>query len=108
ERDRYKFEVCTPTPGLVATTTNFAVHVETGLEALTRADTVVVPGYVPHDCPGKDVVAALRLAAARGARMVSVCTGAFALAGAGLLDGRRAATHWRDAPDLAARHPSVT
>ncbi len=50
---------------------------------------------------------ALRAAHARGARMVSICTGAFALAAAGVLDGRRATTHWRDAADLAARHPRV-
>ena len=53
------------------------------------------------------VLEALRAAHARGARMVSICTGAFALAAAGILDGRRATTHWRDAADLAARHRAV-
>lgn len=103
----YSFETCTPSPGSVPTTTGFAIEVQRGLEALAEADTVVVPGYEPSDVPAADVCDALRAAATRGARMMSVCTGAFALAGAGLLDGRRAATHWGWAARLAERHPQV-
>ena len=75
---------------------------------LITADTVVVPAC--HDSaftPPDDLVAAVREAAGRGARIASICTGAFVLAAAGLLDGRRAATHWLHAPALAARHPRV-
>jgi transcriptional regulator GlxA family with amidase domain len=107
ERAHYAFTVCTPEPGPVASTTGYAVHVEAGLDALSVADTVVIPGYAPHDPPGPPAIAALRTAADRGARIVSVCTGAFALAAAGLLDGRRATTHWQDADDLAASYPAV-
>jgi transcriptional regulator GlxA family with amidase domain len=103
----YSFEVCTPAPGSVPTTTGYAVEVGRGLEALADADTVVVPGYVPNVCPPDDVCDALRAAAGRGARMMAVCTGAFALAGAGLLDGRGAATHWGAACELAESYPAV-
>ena len=88
-------------------TTGFAVQARVGLAELARADTVVVPGYAPYDAPSPAVLAALRRAAGGGARMVSVCTGAFALAAAGLLDGRPATTHWRDAAELSARYPAV-
>jgi AraC family transcriptional activator FtrA len=104
---RYEFTVCAPAAGLVRSTTGFSVQAEHGLEALAAADTVVVPGYLPLDDPGERVCSALRQAAARGARMVSVCTGAFALAAAGLLDHRRATTHWQYAGQLAARYPAV-
>jgi transcriptional regulator GlxA family with amidase domain len=67
----------------------------------------VVPGFVSAAAVDDGVLAALRGASARGARIVSICTGAFALAQAGLLDGRRASTHWRDAGRLQAEHPAV-
>jgi transcriptional regulator GlxA family with amidase domain len=104
----YGFSTCSVDGAPVSTTTGFEIGVEAGLRALRRADTVVVPGYwAIHEPPPAEATAALRAAARRGARLMSVCTGAFALAAAGLLDGRRAATHWAWAADLAARFPAV-
>jgi transcriptional regulator GlxA family with amidase domain len=104
----YEFAVCATEPGPVATTTGFALLVDHGLDALRAADTVVVPGYEERSGHLPDVViSALRGASDRGARMVSICTGAFALAAAGLLDGRRATTHWEWTQLLASRYPKI-
>lgn len=78
------------------------------LEALAAADTVVVPGVADPSAPvAEEVLSALRDAAARGARVVSICVGAFTLAAAGLLEGRRATTHWAAAASLARRYPGI-
>jgi AraC family transcriptional activator FtrA len=107
-RGPYAVDLCGLAPGPVPTSTTFAVVADHGLEALARADTVIVPGYDTIDRPPPAAALdALRAAHARGARTVSICTGAFALAHAGLLDGRRATTHWRFAPYLAERFPAV-
>ena len=104
----YEFALCAPQPGPLRVVGGFTVGAPHGLEALERADTVIVPGVPdPHADPPAPVLAALRAAHARGARVVSICSGAFALAAAGLLDGREAATHWRYAALLAERFPAV-
>ncbi len=104
----YEFSVCAERPGALPALGGFELTVEHGLDELARADTIIVPGSPDvHGDPSEELVAALRAAHARGTRLVSICSGAFVLAATGLLDGRRAATHWRYAPLLARRYPRV-
>jgi transcriptional regulator GlxA family with amidase domain len=108
EPELYEWAVCAPGAAPVPTETGFDIAVAHGLEALAGADTVIVPGIGDSAWPLPDAALdALRAAAARGARVASICTGAFVLAAAGLLDGRRAATHWRYAQRLAREFPRV-
>ncbi|MEU7581433.1 helix-turn-helix domain-containing protein [Streptomyces sp. NPDC041068] len=105
---RYGFGVCAERPGPVPTRAGYDMVVTDGLDALDRADTVIIPGWQPtEETPSPAVLRALRRAHGRGARMLSICSGAFALAHAGLLDGRRATTHWALADQLAERFPAV-
>ncbi|MFI9046078.1 GlxA family transcriptional regulator [Streptomyces sp. NPDC053427] len=104
----YAFEVCTETPGPVPTTGGYAMAVSQGLSALETADTVIIPGWLPTEEPLSDLVCrSLLRAHARGARLVTICSGVFALARTGLLDGRSATTHWARAEQLRREFPRV-
>ncbi|MFD9461583.1 helix-turn-helix domain-containing protein [Streptomyces sp. NPDC060027] len=101
----YDIAVCGPRPVRVG---RFLLEPDHGLERLARADTVIVPGWADVDQdPPTDLVDAVRRAHEAGARIASLCTGAFVLAAAGLLDGKRATTHWAHTQELAVRHPRV-
>jgi transcriptional regulator GlxA family with amidase domain len=104
----YQVTVCVdPSAGPVRSV-GFTLTAPTGLTALRYADTVVVPGYQAPDAPlPPAALQAIRSAHARGARLVSICTGAFALAAAGLLDERPATTHWRQTVLLQNLYPRI-
>jgi AraC family transcriptional activator FtrA len=109
EVDWYDLTICAEEPGRVPVIGRAELETRYGLAAFAAGDTVIVPGVGDvHGDPSPALVAALRKAHQRGATVVSICSGAFALAAAGLLDGRRAATHWRYADRLAQRFPAVT
>ncbi len=103
----YRMIMAGPESAEVEAAGGFRFAVDHGLETLEACDTVVVPGYDIRRPISPAVTGALRAAYNRGARIASVCTGAFALAAAGLLDGRRATTHWASADELACRYPSI-
>ncbi|MFI7060845.1 GlxA family transcriptional regulator [Kribbella sp. NPDC050124] len=107
-REWYEFGLCTPDPSVRMHSGFFTLTGVAGLEEADRADTLIVPNRPdPETPPSPAVLDAVRRAEQRGARLVSFCTGAFTLAAAGVLDGRRATTHWRWERTFRRLHPEV-
>jgi AraC family transcriptional regulator, transcriptional activator FtrA len=104
----YDFAVCAAERGPLRAAGGLRVRVPHGLQLLDRADTIVIPGWrAIEEPPPAALITKLRAAHARGARLCSICSGVFVLAAAGVLDGRRATTHWRYVERLRARYPQV-
>ncbi|MFF3646668.1 helix-turn-helix domain-containing protein [Streptomyces sp. NPDC002564] len=107
-RELYDFTLCSPEPDTRMRDGFFTLTSVAGLDAADRADTVIVPNRPDTDVPRRPaVLAAVRRAHARGARLVGFCSGAFTLAEAGVLDGRRATAHWQWADSFRERFPAV-
>ncbi|MER5699937.1 helix-turn-helix domain-containing protein [Streptomyces mirabilis] len=104
----YELTVCGDTEEVVTTSAGFTLGLTVGLEALAEADTVIVPGFEDYRRPPHPRVrAALERAGRAGIRIASICTGAFAVAAAGLLNGHTITTHWASADDMEELYPQV-
>lgn len=106
----YRFSVLGPGPGPgpVPMTAGFVLAESGNRDVLARADTLVIPACASiHEQPPQELVGIVRAAYQRGTRILSICSGAFVLAAAGVLDGKRATTHWMHAGELARRYPAV-
>ena len=104
---QFDFRVCTPVPGDIPLKSGLTMNVSLGLEAAADADLVIMTPYGREADVSEEVLDALRSAHERGAWVMSICSGAFALARAGLLDGRRCTTHWHYSGELAAQFPKA-
>ncbi|MEM8813750.1 MAG: transcriptional regulator FtrA [Pseudomonadota bacterium] len=104
----YRFRTIAIEDGPLRAAGGLTVQADAGLHDLTKADLILVPGWrgLTED-PPQPFLRALQEAHRRGARLASICSGVFVLAAAGLLEGRRAATHWRYADPLQDRYPTL-
>jgi AraC family transcriptional activator FtrA len=108
-RNWYSFAVCSVEKKAVTAVGGIRISTSGGLELLEKANTIVIPGWKkPYQPPSKSLIRALAAAHERGARLVSICVGSFVLGALGVLDGKRATTHWRFVDEMSTRFPRVT
>jgi AraC family transcriptional regulator, transcriptional activator FtrA len=105
----YRYATVKAEPGPIRATGGITIDAKDDLDLLDQASLIIVPGWRGYDMPVPSALCtALQQAQAKGARIVSICSGVFVLAAAGLLDGQTATTHWRYTDKLAERFPNVT
>ncbi|CAI1511268.1 transcriptional activator FtrA [Serratia quinivorans] len=105
----YSLKICATEAGPLRTNAGFSILAEHGLGALESCNMVIVPSWsTPQQAPSAKLISALQRAHSRGVRIVGLCMGAFVLAAAGLLDNRRATTHWHWMPDFVRLYPSIS
>lgn len=105
--DWYRFQACSLKRGRLRSTGGITIEAPGRISDLARAGTIVIPGWHATEPVPQQLITTLRRAHAAGARLVSICSGAFVLAATGLLDGKRATTHWKYAEELRSRHPKI-
>jgi AraC family transcriptional activator FtrA len=104
----YRFQTCGMSGPIIRGQYGLSIQVDRGLDRLAAAGTIIIPGWKGIDVPvPPPIVEALCKAHARGARLLSICSGSFVLAATGLLDGKRATTHWRYADEMQRRYPRI-
>lgn len=105
----YRCQIAAAEPPPLTGTGGVRIEVDGGLELLEAAQTIVIPGWRdPADRPPAELLTALKKAHTDGARLMSICTGVFVIAATGLLDGRKATTHWQETERLAQAYPKIT
>jgi AraC family transcriptional activator FtrA len=104
----YQFVTCAAEPGPLRAVGGFRVTTDAGLEVLARAGTIIIPGWKGPDAqPSPELIEALRAAHAAGARLISICSGVFVLAAAGVVTNEKVTTHWRYADRLKSLYPNL-
>lgn len=104
----YRFMTCAAEPGPLRALGGITIHTDAALDALPNAGTIIIPGWKPAEIPPSDeLIQMLVQAHVAGARLLTICSGVFVLAAAGLLDGKRVTTHWRYAEKLQRLYPRL-
>ncbi len=107
ENALFKIKVCGETTGKIITASGISIDIESDISAIRSADIVIIPSWLPNQTPNKPLLDALKFAHDNNKRIVGLCLGAYALGYAGLLNHKRATTHWKYGDDFQAKFPAI-